>query len=106
MQGKTYAIIVAIITLAALVSLTASEGRSDITVTVEFSGMECVGVAAITPYPGKLQLTGQHIYTVSVGNLTSGDVVSLEVVISDLKRWRVYLVRLHGSSTGISYMQT
>jgi hypothetical protein len=89
MQGKTYAIIVAIISLAALASLTASEGRSDITVTVEFSGMECVGVAAITPYPGKLQLTGQHIYAVSVGNLTSSDVVSLEVVISDLKRCRV-----------------
>jgi hypothetical protein len=89
MQGKTYAIIVAIISLAALASLTAPEGRSDITVTVEFSGMECVGVAAITPYPGKLQLTGQRIYTVSVGNLTSGDVVSLEVVISDLKRCRV-----------------
>jgi hypothetical protein len=89
MQAKTYAIIVAIISLAALASLTASEGRSDITVTVEFSGMECVGEAAITPYPGKLQLTGQRIYTVSVGNLTSGDVVSLEVVISDLKRCRV-----------------
>jgi ribosomal protein L37E len=89
MQAKAYAIIVAIITLAVLVSLTASEARSDITVTVEFSGMECVGVAAITPYPGKLQLTGQRIYTVSVGNLTSGDVVSLEVVISDLKRCRV-----------------
>ena len=89
MQAKTYAIIVAIISLAALASLTASEARSDITVTLEFSGMECVGVAAITPYPGKLQLTGQRIYTVSVGNLTSGDVVSLEVVISDLKRCRV-----------------
>jgi uncharacterized OB-fold protein len=89
MQGKTYAIIVAIITLAVLVSLTASEARSDITVTVEFSGMECVEVVAIIPYPGKLQLTGQHIYAVSVGNLTSGDVVSLEVVISDLKRCRV-----------------
>jgi uncharacterized C2H2 Zn-finger protein len=89
MQARTYAIIVAIITLAALVSLTASEARSDIAVTVEFSGMECVGVAAIIPYPGKLQLTGQRIYTVSVGNLTSGDVVSLEVVISDLKRCRV-----------------
>jgi DNA-directed RNA polymerase subunit RPC12/RpoP/outer membrane biosynthesis protein TonB len=89
MQAKTYAIIVAIISLAALASLTAAEARSDITVTVEFSGMECVGVAAITPYPGKLQLTGQRIYTVSVGNLTSGDVVSLEVVISDLKRCRV-----------------
>jgi ribosomal protein L37E len=89
MQARTYAIIVAIITLAALASLTASEARSDITVTVEFSGMECVGVAAITPYPGKLQLTGQRIYTVSVGNLTSGDVVSLEVVLSDLKRCRV-----------------
>jgi uncharacterized C2H2 Zn-finger protein len=89
MQAKAYAIIVAIITLAALASLTASEARSDITVTVEFSGMECVVVATITPYPGKLQLTGQHIYTVSVGNLTSGDVVSLEVVISDLKRCRV-----------------
>jgi ribosomal protein L40E len=89
MQAKAYAIIMAIITLAVLVGLTASEGRSDITVTVEFSGMECVEVAAITPYPGKLQLTGQRIYTVSVGNLTSGDVVSLEVVISDLKRCRV-----------------
>jgi uncharacterized C2H2 Zn-finger protein len=89
MQAKAYAIIMAIITLAVLVGLTASEARSDIAVTVEFSGMECVGVAAIIPYPGKLQLTGQRIYTVSVGNLTSGDVVSLEVVISDLKRCRV-----------------
>jgi hypothetical protein len=89
MQAKIYTMMAVIIALVALVSLTASEGRSDIAVTVEFSGMECVGVAAITPYPGKLQLTGQRIYTVSVGNLTSGDVVSLEVVISDLKRCRV-----------------